>query len=112
MTNQSNFTAGPIDKTSLAKHLIIGLVIGFAVISFFVFGVDYVKPEWGEYWRIRPLIITPLAGAAGGAVFYFMDYIGKQRGWSKAGIIAMSTVVAFVGLFIGVVLGLDGTMWD
>ena len=112
MNNRNNLSARPIDWPSLTKHLIFGAMVGLAVISLFVFGADNPKPEWGTYWRIRPLIITPLSGAAGGAVFYFMAHIGSQRGWSKASRVFTSIVIAFIGLWMGIVLGLDGTLWD
>lgn len=112
MTNPNNATARPVDRASLAKHCVIGWVIGFAVISFFIFGVDNPKPEWGDFWRVKPLIITPLSGAAGGAVFYFMEYIGSQRGWPKALTVILSFIISVVGLWMGIVLGLNGTMWN
>ena len=112
MTNRNNFTANPIDKASLTRHLLIGAMVGFAAISFFVFGVDNPDPDWGSFWRVKPLVITPLSGAAGGAVFYVMGYVAAQRGWNKALALVASFLIAFVGLWMGIILGLNGTMWD
>ena len=112
MTNHSNSTVRAIDKKSLAKHLLIGGAIGLAVISYFLIGVDNPNPEWGKFWRIRPLIITPLSGAAGGAVFYFSGYWAQQRGWSKNAAFIGAFVISFIGLWMGIVLGLAGTMWN
>jgi hypothetical protein len=112
MTTQNNITNRPIDKALLTRYMLFGALVGLAIISTFVFGVDHPKPDWGSYWRIRPLIITPLSGAAAGAVFYFADYIGAQRGWPKALTIALSVVISITGLWMGVVLGLAGTMWN
>lgn len=81
------------------------------VISFFVFGVDNPNPEWGKFWRVRPLIITPLAGAMGGAFYAFMDY-QSSRGFNRILAILLSIVVYVVGLWLGIVLGLAGTMWN
>lgn len=106
MVNQNQFAG------SLPKRMLIGWLIGLAVISFFVFGADCVKPEWGEFWRIRPLIITPLATAVGGACFYFIDRFGSQHGWPKAIIYSISFTVFFVGMWMGTVIGLAGTMWN
>ncbi len=91
--------------------MLIGAGIALLVISFFVFGVDNHPAEWGEYWRIRPLIITPLAGAMGGAFYAFMEY-QSSRGFNRTVAILLSIVVYFVGLWLGTVLGLAGTMWD
>ena len=111
MTNQKNILES-VDKASLAKHLAVGAVVGFAVISFFVFGVDRPKPEWGTFWRVRPLIVTPLSGAAGGAVFYFLGFFGSRLGWPKAISIVLAAIISIVGLWMGIVLGLVGTMWN
>jgi len=112
MNNQNQFTARPTDKSSLAKHLIFGGILGLAVISFFVFGVDNPKPEWGTFWKLKPLLVTPMAGAAAGGVFYFLNHVGSQRGWAKALTVIAGIVIGFIGLWMGVILGLNGTMWN
>ena len=111
MTQTTNLTTEPKHQLSWTKPVLIGAAVGFLAISFFVFGVDNPHPEWGAYWRVRPLIITPLAGATGGAFYAFMDYPAK-RGFNRILAILISLVVFIIGLWIGVVLGLDGTMWD
>lgn len=93
------------------KPVLVGAATALLVISFFVFGVDTPDPEWGSFWRIRPLIITPLAGAMGGAFYAFMDY-QSSRGFNRTVAILLSLVVYFIGLWLGTVLGLAGTMWD
>ncbi|HEX8462032.1 MAG TPA: hypothetical protein VF623_11400 [Segetibacter sp.] len=93
------------------KPILVGTAIALLAISFFVFGVDKANPAWGKLWMIRPLIITPLAGAAGGAFYAFI--VGRSsRGLNKTLAIVLGLVVYFVGLWMGIVLGLAGTMWD
>lgn len=111
MTHQNQIHEQQIPWGSFIKPSLIGAGIGLLVISFFVFGVDEPHPEWGRYWQLRPLIVTPLAGAIGGAFFGFMKY-KSSRGFNRALAIILSIVVFVIGLFMGVVLGLDGTMWD
>jgi hypothetical protein len=110
MTQKSNVTEQPL--ASVVKPVIIGGLIGLILISLFVFGVDNPKPEWGKLWQIRPLIITPLAGALGGLFFYFMNYMSSRGSINKVLAVILSFVVFTIGLWLGVVLGLDGTMWD
>lgn len=57
------------------------------------------------------MIVTPLAGAMGGAFYAFMEY-QSSRGFNRTVAILLSIVVYFVGLWLGTVLGLAGTMWD
>ncbi|NEU09956.1 potassium transporter KefB [Flavihumibacter sp. R14] len=105
-------SAMPPDQTlPLAKPMLVGAGLGLIVISFFVFGVDQPNPEWGKLWMIRPLIITPIAGAMGGAFYYLMDHL-SSRGLNRTAAVILSLFVFFIGLWLGIVLGLDGTMWD
>lgn len=111
MTQTSNSTS-PFSQASLTMRMIVGGAIGLAVISLFVFGVDQPNPEWGKYWMIRPLIITPLAGAMGGLCNYLLINFRSVIGVNKTVAVILSVMVFIIGLWMGVVLGLDGTMWD
>jgi hypothetical protein len=104
-------TLTPIHTPSLLKALLIGGSIALALISLMVFGVE-TNPAWSAYWRIRPLIIVPLAGACGGAVFYFMNTWFPQTGFKKVLLNILCLIIAVIGLWMGTVLGLDGTLWD
>ena len=100
------------NQPSLALPMMLGAGIALAIISLFVFGADNAKPEWGPLWMIRPLIVTPLAGATGGAFYYFMDRMRSKGQINGVVAIILSLVVYVIGLWLGIVLGLDGTMWD
>ena len=111
MTHSNNLSTPTNHPISLGKLMLIGAAVGFAVIAVFVFGVRHPNPEWGQYWMIRPLIITPLAGATGGVFFYMMDYFRTQGGRKKVAANVVSFLVCMIGLWMGVILGLAGTMW-
>lgn len=111
MSQRNNLTTQPNQPVSLAKPVLIGAGIALILISFFVFGVDGPNPEWGKLWMIKPLIITPLAGAMGGAFYYFMDYM-SYRGLNKTVVIILSMIGFIIALWLGTVLGLNGTMWN
>ena len=108
---QNNLTSQAPHQVSFVKPMLVGAGIALLVILFFVLGADNPSPEWGKYWMIRPLIITPAAGAVGGAFYAFMKY-QSSRGFNRPLAILISIVVFLIGLWLGVVLGLDGTMWD
>lgn len=111
MSQQNNSQNQPMHSVSLVKPMLVGAGIALLVISFFVFGVDAPHPEWGKYWMVRPLIVTPLAGAIGGAFYAFMEY-QSSRGFNRTLAISLSIVVYIIGLWLGTVLGLAGTMWN
>jgi len=108
---QNHLSTQTGQPVSLAKPMLVGAVLGLLVISAFVFGSGPVKPEWGNLWRIKPLLVTPAAGALGGAFYYLMDRLA-YRGLNRTAAVILSLVVFFVALWLGIVLGLAGTMWD
>ena len=101
-----------ITKKSLFTRMGIGALFGFGFISLFVFGADNVDPSWGKYWQIRPLIVTPLFGAIGSLAFYLRDIFPTKSVLSGTLILVASTIVFIMTIWVGLVLGLDGTMWD
>jgi hypothetical protein len=111
MIKQTHFNMTTINTASLAKASLIGGGIALLLISLLVFGTE-TNPAWPSYWRIRPLIMTTLSGAAGGAVFYFMNTWFPQTGWKKITLNILCLLIAVFGLWIGTVLGLDGTLWN
>jgi hypothetical protein len=112
MTTSVPSTTQPVQPSSLVNKMLIGAGIALILISIFLYGVHHPKPEWGKFWMIRPLIIVPLAGATGGLVYYFLDRFTDQGGWKKALAIAASVIIYLIGLWMGFVLGLDGTLWN
>lgn len=98
-------------KTILQRFL-VGYVIGLLIISLFIFTVDNPDPTWGKYWRIRPLIITPIAVGLGMFAFFLKDVLPPPNKWILALIYVMSTLMFVIALWLGIVLGLDGTLWN
>jgi len=107
-----NLVTIPTQPVSLGKRMLIGGGIALVLIALFLIPIKHTNPEWGKFWMVRPFIIVPLAGAVGGAVSYYLNIIGTQRGWYKLAIIAFSLIVYIVGLWMGTVLGLVGTLWN
>jgi hypothetical protein len=101
-----------IDRPTLVRRMLVGGGIGLALISFFLFTAGEPNPEWGAFWRIRPLVIVPLAGAAGGVFSYLMEPFRQRGGWRMILAVIASVLVFLIGLWMGTVLGLDGTYWN
>jgi H+/Cl- antiporter ClcA len=96
----------------LILRMLIGAVIALTVILIFVLGVDTPNPSWHKTWWVRPIIITPLAGAGGGLFFHFMYELGKNATWKKIVFRFIGIVAYIIALWLGTVLGLAGTLWD
>jgi hypothetical protein len=92
--------------------MLLGALIGLILISAFLITAGEPKPEWSKFWRIRPLIIVPLACACGGAFSYFMHHITYPGGWKRVLGIILSAIIFIIGLWLGTVLGLAGTYWN
>lgn len=92
--------------------MLVGAGIGLALIAIFLLIAGKPDPAWPKLWMLRPLIIVPLAGAMGGVFYYFMDELRFQGGWKKPLANVLSLIVFVIGLWLGTVLGLDGTWWD
>ena len=105
-------TTPEINMSSLGKRILIGGGIALVLISFFLYKSGEPDPSWGQMWMLRPLIIVPLAGATGGAFFYFMEYMALRGSLNKVFGFLLAIIVYIVGLWMGTVLGLDGTMWN
>ena len=109
---EQNQLKQPLNSASLTKRALVGALIGLAFIGLFLSGVNNPNPAWPRLWMLRPLIIVPLAGAMGGVCYYVIDSWSRQRGISRALVYVASLLVYLIGLWLGVVLGLDGTLWD
>lgn len=95
-------------RTGLLKTAAGGWLTGLCLIALFVFSVQDPDSEWGNYWRVRPLLLTPLVAGMGAMAAYFIYRKGAGR--------ILFTVLAagafLFSLWIGIILGLDGTLWD
>ena len=110
MTQKTNFTE-TIHSTSIGKRMLQGAAIALIVISLFLIGTE-AEPDWPELWFLRPLLVVPVAGALGGIFYYFMEPLGAMRGWQKVLGILLILLGYVIILWLGIVLGLDGTLWD
>ncbi|WP_246202129.1 potassium transporter KefB [Spirosoma agri] len=110
MKNES--TIQPIHPAPLGKRMVQGAGVALLLIAFFLFKSGEPNPEWGKLWMIKPLLMVPVAGAMGGAFYYFMDYLRYQGGWKKLIATVLSLIGYIFALWIGTVLGLNGTMWN
>ncbi|MBE99400.1 potassium transporter KefB [Flavobacterium coralii] len=99
-------------NTTRTKFILAGGTIALAVIALFVFSVNTSNPEWGNYWKVKPLLLTPFIGAFGGMVMYYCTRLAAYMQINKVAGFLLSIPVYVVILWIGIVLGLNGTLWN
>ncbi len=112
MIQRNNLTTQPIHSGSIGKRMLQGAGIGLTLIAAFLLSAGEPNPDWAKLWMIKPLIIVPLAGSMGGVFYYFMDYLRVHGGWKKAFANTLSLIGFIFVLWIGTVLGLNGTFWN
>jgi hypothetical protein len=111
MRSKTELRIFPINVPSLAWKMAIGGLIGLVLIGLFLYP-SHPNPEWGRFWWIRPFIAVPVAGALGGVFNYFVSQQTFTRRWVKIMALILSLFVFLVALWMGTVVGLDGTYWD
>ena len=102
----------PNHPVPVGKRMLQGAVAGLVLIVFFLAGAGEPDPGWPKLWIIKPLLLVPAAGALGGVFYYNMDPLRHQGGWRTAFAYILSLLVFLLVLWLGTVLGLNGTMWD
>lgn len=112
MIQQNNTTLLTVKPVEVAKRMFIGAALAFALILSLLLSVDAPKPEWGQLWMLKPLLVTPLAGAAGGAFFYLMTQIVKDNVWAKLIAVLVGLIGYVITIWLGSVIELNGTLWD
>jgi len=113
MTQSNNLTTEAVHTATIGKRALIGAAIAYLLITLFLLvpGVT-TDPSWPKFWVIKPLLIVPLAGAIGGIFYHFMDAFCNKEHWKKILGNVVSLIVYIIGLWLGTVLGLNGTLWD
>lgn len=106
-TNLNQFHTG-----SVYKRMLQGAGIALVLITIFLAGVDDPNPDWPKFWMVKPLLVVPIAGAMGGVFYYFMDFMRNQGLWIKILANVISMFAYLVAIWLGSVLGLDGTLWN
>lgn len=96
----------------LVKRMLLGAGLGLAVIGFFLLSVEHPDPSWPSSWMVRPLIVVPLAVAGAGLCFHFLDKYRYEHHWNKTVITILGFVGHLIALWMGMVVGLDGTLWN
>lgn len=111
MTPQNNPVTS-VHSASLGKRMLQGAGIALVLISVFLLSAGEPNPEWPKFWLVKPLLIVPIAGAMGGVFYYFMDHLRYQGGWIRVLAVLLSLSGYVLALWLGTVLGLNGTLWD
>ena len=112
MTVTDNFNFKAFETPLLIKRMLVGGGVALLLMAFFLFKVKNPNPTWGTFWMLRPLIVITIAGAMGAGCTYFMNLLTSEGGWKKILVSLLNIIGFIISLFLGFVLGLDGTLWN
>jgi ABC-type transport system involved in cytochrome c biogenesis permease subunit len=112
MTHTEQLTIKTFFTPEWRKHLLIGAGIALLVVCFFVIAAGKGNPAWGDYWRIKPLLLSPFLGAITGLCYDVTAPLRRLDGWLGKLFLALSLLGFFIGQWLSLVLGLNGTMWN
>jgi hypothetical protein len=110
LMEQQNDSSSP-SQASLTMRMVAGAGIGLFLISLYLLTVVEPDPVWGKFWMLRPLAFMVFAGATGGLCNHLVMQYHRQFGIGKTLALVVRALVFIAGLFMGFVLGLDGTLW-
>lgn len=100
-----------VQSKFLLVSIAAGASTGLILVALFLSGADNAKPEWGTYWVVKPLVMMPLAGMAGEAVFGLL--LQKYtHGAERLLAVLFGSLIFLTGLWLGMVLGFNGTYWN
>jgi hypothetical protein len=112
MTAKNNLTTQSSSSALLIKRMLISAAIGLVLVLSFVLAVKNPNPEWGQYWMIRPLIVTPLFSSLAGLGNHFLDSLRNQGGSKKIFATILTVILYLFVLWFATIAGLGGTLWD
>jgi preprotein translocase subunit Sss1 len=101
-----------IPCTGVLRVGVIGALVGLALISIFIFPIHHPRPEWGEFWRIRPLLVTPIVVSIGAICAYLFAKVVPSFGIHKTVSFLIGILGFIISIWLGIVLGLAGTLWN
>ena len=110
MTHTEQLTTKTFFTPAWRKHLLIGSCIALLIVVFFVIAAGKGNPAWGDYWVIKPLLLSPLLGAVTGLCYDVTAPLRRLDGWLGKLFLVLSILGFFIGQWLGLVLGLAGTM--
>lgn len=99
-----------------SKNFFIALTLGFAIafvlVTALILSVNNPNPVWGKNWFVRPILLTPVIAATGAGVSYLISTISFRNQLFNLFKILLCLLAYIFFLWIGTVIGFNGTLWN
>lgn len=96
----------------MKKFTTIGALIGLVVISILLATNRHSSPTWGKWWQLKPIFVVSLTGAFAGSLIYHIHPKKPFSKWKLFLFLILSIVGFLVSIWFGIIVGLDGTLWN
>jgi hypothetical protein len=94
------------------KRLLTGAGIGLVLIGFFLIMTGEANPAWGDYWLVKPLLLTPTLAALVDLCYDVTQPLCRLKGWLGKLFLVLSLLGYALGLWLSLMLGMAGTLWN
>ncbi len=103
----------PIKSKSVTTAIVLGFGVAFILVSALILSVNAPNPVWGKNWFVKPILLTPVIAAPGGGVFYLISRISFENQLLFKLLKALLCLLAYIFfLWIGTIIGFNGTLWN
>ena len=98
--------------TEWRQPVLAGAALNLVLVSFLLWSGDEPPPHWPALWWVRPLLLLPIAGACAGFCHFLLQGLRLRRGWAAAAAYLLSVLTFLFSMWMGTIIGFDGTYWN
>ena len=99
-------------KRSFIKIVLLGFALGLFIASMLIHNVSFPKLSWGPNWYIKPMLVLSFVASIGSIPFYFANQYEASNHSKKILAYLGATLFLLFFIWIGIILGFDGTIWN
>ncbi len=94
------------------RFLLLGAGINLIINVLFITDLDTTNSAWSPFWMVKPLTLGPLITGLGAMLaFYVVKFLINQN-ISKYISYFSFVAIFIISIWLGIVLGFNGTLWD
>ena len=102
-----------IHPKNLTHRMVQGAALAFVLITLFITFLSLATEYPFHFIILLPILTVPLAGAFGGALYYFLDGLRYHGGWKKFAINCLNGIAYIAMLYMALIITFAATgLWD
>ena len=101
-----------INKGMYVYIFLLGATISLIIMYSFISSIQIPSPNWGTYWQFKPLILGPIIAGLGMILAYMALKYMMTLKLPKILSYLFALIIFIIILWVSMVLGFNGTLWD